>query len=413
MQRGERRSSRLIRNESRFAVLRALMRPGRATRQQLASATGLSNATVANIVNELLQVGVIHVDSVGSSIGRPFSRLAITADRVVLVGVDVAETYVQAIAYDLRLHELASAELQIEQDPSTPQVVVEHIARGVRCAVERAGTTMDDVGGVGVSLPGQVTPETGVSVFAPNWAWHDVPVLDLLHDALGADVPVHLDNPLKAVAVAELWLGDAAVDETVVVVNLGTGVGVGYLQSGRLVRGVSNNAGEWGHTMLAFEGRRCRCGRRGCIEAYVGVPGMIATAQELSPDAAAAPRSAQTAFVHDLHDRLAAGDAAAGDVLRRTADYLAAGLGDLVNLLNPDRIVLTGWMPAALGRWLLPAVQDALAGEALPASLSAVTLARLELAGNPVALGMGLFAMERFLAAVGVPSRAAHRTATG
>ena len=108
------------------------------------------------------------------------------------------------------------------------------------------------------------------AVVAPHGSWSNVELLALLRERIG--LPLVVENPLKAIATAELWLGRGRDAASMVTVNLGTGVGAGIVLEGRILRGATNSAGEWGHSLLVYDGRTCRCGRRGCVEAYVGAP---------------------------------------------------------------------------------------------------------------------------------------------
>ncbi len=398
------RSASDIRNESRFAVLRQLLSAGTATRQQLAVATTLSTATVANVVGELLDAGLVHVVGKGASIGRPSSTLAINNEPLRLLGVDVAETYATAALYSLSLEHLHEHTESLDDSDNQPSTVIAGVAAAVRGALAQAGVTPDRVGGIGISVPGQVMPGTGVSVFAPNWDWHQVNLRDRLDAELELTVGAHLDNPLKAVTVAALWLGNGPATDTMVVVNLGTGVGVGIAIAGRLVRGTCNNAGEWGHTTLVQDGRPCRCGRRGCVEAYIGVPGMQATLAEVAPDHPAVALH-QDAFIAAVVAGLEADDPTMTELLDRTCASLAYGLGDVINLLNPDRIMLCGWMFRALRIWIMPRLIELVAAQALEASLDVVSIQPLEIGRNPVTAGMAIFALEDVLARHGLPSR--------
>ncbi|WP_152364991.1 ROK family transcriptional regulator [Microlunatus speluncae] len=398
------RSASDIRSESRFAVLRQLLSSGTATRQDLAVATTLSTATVANVVAELLDAGLVHVVGKGASVGRPSSKLAISDEPLRLVGVDIAETYATAAIYSLSLEHLAEHSEPLDDTDNQPRTVIAGVVAAVHGALARAGVHPDAVAGIGISVPGQVMPSTGVSVFAPNWDWHQVNLRDQLEPELGLSVGVHLDNPLKAVTVAALWLDNGPSTDTMVVVNLGTGVGAGIAINGRLVRGTCNNAGEWGHTTLVQDGRPCRCGRRGCVEAYVGVPGMQATLAELAPDHPAVALH-QDAFIAAVAAGLEADDPTMMALLDRTCASLAYGLGDVVNLLNPDRILLCGWMFSALQTWIMPRLTELVPAQALEASLDVVSIQPLEVGRNPVTAGMAIFALEDVLARHGLPSR--------
>ncbi|MFM9445871.1 ROK family protein [Streptomyces acidiscabies] len=403
-----RHTARDLRGENRFAVLHALFDLGPSSRQELARHTGLSQATVTTLVGEFLAEGVLVIAArERGGVGRPYERLAIDPDRGRIVGVDVAETYVVATVYDLTLGVLGQGEVALDEHENGQGYVVDGIVSAIGTAVDAGGVGRERIVGVGVSMPGHVHPGAGVSVFAPNWDWHDVRIEELL--AARLELPVHVDNPLKAVALSEMWFGVGRSVDSMAVVNLGTGVGVGIALDGSLIRGTTNNAGEWGHTLLELDGRPCRCGRRGCVEAYVGAAGLEATLAAIAPDHPALRRRGQRDFVVAVADGLAAGDPVVEELLARTAHYLAAALGDLVNLLNVPTVTLTGWMSRALADRLVPAVREELPRHVLPGSLPGLTVQASPVPGNAVALGMAAFTLERFLERLGLASPARAR----
>ena len=293
------RTSRDIRSANRLTVVQQVVAAGTTSRQRLAADTGLSLGTVATLVGELTALGLlVEAGREDSGGGRPRGLVTANPHGGLLVGVDVAETYVHVDLFDTTLTRLAGAEETLHPLERRPHQVVRRIVSGVDTVL--AGTDAR-VLGVGVSVPGQVDREGGVSVFAPNWDWHDVPLRDLLADGLA--LPLHLDNPLRAAVLAELWAGAARGRDDVAVINLGTGVGAGLAFGGVLYRGGSNSAGEWGHTTLVLDGRLCRCGSRGCVEAYVGAPGIMQTLRDLAPTSPLLHPEDQTATL----DALAAG----------------------------------------------------------------------------------------------------------
>lgn len=400
-----RQTSRDLRNESRFEVLHALFELGPSTRQEIAQHTGLSTATVATLVTEFLAEGVLRIATLERrTVGRPYERLAIDPGRGRIVGVDVAETYVAATVFDIALTPISQGEVTLDEHENSQSYVVDGIIRAVEAAVADSAGGLDQILGSGISMPGQVSPDAGVSVFAPNWDWHDVQIEALLAQRL--KIPVYVDNPLKAVTLAEMWFGIGRVSDSMAVVNLGTGVGAGIAIDGALIRGANNNAGEWGHTLLQLDGRPCRCGRRGCVEAYLGVHGIETSLAEIDPDHPALRQSLQRDFVDAVAQGLAAGDPALTELAARTSHYLAAALGDLVNLLDVPSITLTGWTSTALAEWLVPAVREELPQHVLPGSLPNLTVESSRVPGNPVALGMAAFALEQFLGQLGLASPA-------
>ncbi|MFE5022297.1 ROK family protein [Streptomyces sp. NPDC056656] len=396
------RTSRDIRTANRYAVLRHLIAKSPASRGELAEATGLSQATVATLVGELTALGLlVEVGFEESAGGRPRSLVAVDAAGGALIGVDVAETYVHAELFDLALGVVARAEEELRPGESAPEQVVGRIAAAVGAVVTTAGPRRPPrVLGVGVTMPGQVDRERGVAVRAANWGWRDVPLTALLAERF--PYPVHLDNPLRAATLAELWFGAARGRDDSVVINLGTGVGAGLALGGSLHRGVTNSAGEWGHTTLVLDGRPCRCGDSGCVEAYVGAPAIMRTLRELAPESTLSTDDDQTSTIGALGRAAAGGDPVALRVVRETARHLGAAVADLVNLLNPEVIVLSSWVAAALGTPLLTEVREAVARHALGSPFAATEIVLSPIPTDPVSLGAATFALEGVLSSPGL-----------
>jgi predicted NBD/HSP70 family sugar kinase len=395
------RTSRDIRTANRYEVLRQIIAVSPTSRQELAAATGLSLATVATLVGELLDLRLItEVGFEDSAGGRPRGLVAVDTSRGgALIGVDIAETYVHAELFDLALNVLARAEEDLGPGESGPEQVVGRVAAAVGSVVARAGAGAARVLGVGVSMPGQVDRATGVVEYAANWNWREVPLLDLLAEHL--PYPLHLDNPLRACTVAELWFGAARGREDAVVVNLGTGVGAGLALGGGLHRGVSNSAGEWGHTTLVLDGRPCHCGNQGCVETYVGAPGIMRNLTELAPRSPLLHPEDQTATIDALARAVAANEPVGLAVVRYTARYLGAAIADLINLLNPEVVVLSSWVASRLGEPLLREVRTAVARRALGRPLAATEIVLSPIPTDPVSLGAATFALEGVLRSAG------------
>ncbi|MEU9451270.1 ROK family transcriptional regulator [Streptomyces sp. NPDC048277] len=394
-------TSRDIRTANRYEVLRHIIAESPTSRQELAAVTGLSLATVATLVGELLELRMItEVGFEDSAGGRPRGLVAVNASGGALIGVDIAETYVHVELFDLALNVLARAEEDIRPGENRPEQVVGHAAAAIGAVVAQAGIEGARVLGVGVSVPGQVDRDTGIAEYAPNWDWHEVPLLDLLSEHIA--YPLHLDNPLRACAVAEQWFGAARGRGDTVVVNLGTGVGAGLALGGRLHRGVSNSAGEWGHTTLVLDGRPCHCGNHGCVETYVGAPGIMLNLRETSPQSPLLHPDDQTATIDALARGVADGDPVALEVVRDTARYIGAGIANLVNLLNPELVVLSSWVARRLGEPLLDEVRAAVRRHALGRPFAATEIVLSPIPTDPVCLGAATFALEGALRSVGL-----------
>lgn len=392
-----RTTTRDLRWANRLKILHHLYAAKPVSRLALSRACDLSLATVANVIADLLREGiVVEAGLVDSEGGRPTALLQINPTRGFLIGVDVSETYIHFDLFDLTLQHCATVERGLRDDENQPDQIVSQLVRGINELMSIGGVTHSDVLGVGISLPGLVDRVAGMAVFAPNWGWRQVPVLDLLRPAV--PLPLFLDNPLKACTLAELWFGAGRGIDHFLTITIGTGVGVGIAVNGALYRGATNSAGEWGHVMIERGGRLCHCGKQGCLEAYLGALGIIQTLCEHDPTSGLQVAHDQTATIRAIATAAQCGDPTALLTVRDTTEYLGAGVAMLVNLFNPQVIVLRGWVIEQLGSLLLPGLRQAVAADSLQQSLGATTIQLTTLHHNEVSLGAATFALEGFLA---------------
>ncbi|MFD7904996.1 ROK family protein [Kitasatospora sp. NPDC059747] len=350
-----------LRRGSRSAVLRRLYFDGPLSRQELGALTGLSAGSVSNVTGELLADGLVEeCGSVGSDGGRPRTMLRVAPGRARLVGVDVGETQVRVALFDLARAELAAADQPLSDRGRDVGRVAELILAGLADVLDRTGTAAEQVLGVGIGVPGiveQGAPGTDgphVVVHSQTLGWDAVPLGRLLR--AGTDLPLFVDNGAKTLGQAEMWFGAGRGARHAVVALLGSGVGACVIADGARFRGATSSAGEWGHTKVHVGGRRCRCGARGCLEAYVGAGALV------ERWGAAASRRGEKSGLAALLAAAEAGDPGAVGLLDEAAEYLGAGIADLVNLFNPERIVIGGWAGLLLGPRLLPGIRAA-AGE--------------------------------------------------
>ena len=235
----------------------------------------------------------------------------------------------------------------------------------------------------------------GVSIFAPNWGWRNVSLLDLVQTQL--HLPILLDNGAQAMALAEMWFGAGKGINNLVVLLVGTGIGSGVITDGKLYRGVSNSAGEWGHTCIAMNGRPCRCGSRGCIEAYAGAPAIIEQIRERAPVSALLNHGSQIEILRALGAAARKGDPLAVGMMDEIGATLGTGIGNLINLFNPQLIVLGGWAGTLLGADLLSRIQAIVGQVALDQPLANTSIRVSALGWDAVSLGAATLALQAFL----------------
>lgn len=229
--------------------------------------------------------------------------------------------------------------------------IVQLIERVIAETMSATGLGREACLGVGIGSPGPLDRKSGVVIFTPNLNWRDVPLRDRVQEAVR--LPASLDNDANCATLGEWWLGAARGARHVVGLTLGTGIGGGLILDGRLYHGVSDVAGELGHSTIDSTGRRCGCGNYGCLEAYASGPAIAERAREAL--AGGEPSALPQLVGGDLARLTAAtvyaaakdGDRLALEVVRDTARFLGTGVANLLNIFNPEVVVLAGGVTQA------------------------------------------------------------------
>jgi len=353
------------------------------SRADLARRMQLARGGVSLLVNELIAEGLVYEGATGKAArGRKPTFLHVrTHDRMV-IAVDVRFSQT-----DLMLSDFSGREVALETFSTvfSPREFVRDLAQRVRRLL-RAHNATTDCEGMGLVVPGMVDHRSGRILNAPTLNWHNVDLREALASATG--LPVQVENAAKACVLSQMWLArdELASNHDFALVTVSDGVGVGIVANGELFRGHENMAGEFGHIPLSMDGPRCLCGNLGCWEAYVS---NIATlSRYLGRDASKIhPRlvlESDTArlTVTDLVARARQGDAKALTSIQSTARYLGSGLANVVNGLNPARVILIGEITTA---WDLieGTVREALKERSLTEALGATRVHVASSVENP------------------------------
>jgi glucokinase len=209
-----------------------------------------------------------------------------------------------------------------------------------------------DIIGVGIGAPGPLDRERGLVIVAPNLGWRNFPLRDRIAERL--DLPATLDNDANCATVGEWWQGAARGGTNVIGMTIGTGIGGGLIVDGKLFHGSSDVAGEIGHTTIDLNGRHCKCGNYGCLEAYASGPAIATRAREVlvrEETASLLPSlvdgKLETLTAETVYKAAQQGDAVANEIVRDTARYLGAGIANLLNIINADVVVVAGGVTLA------------------------------------------------------------------
>jgi glucokinase len=304
-----------------------------------------------------------------------------------VLGIDIGGTnlVVGSVAEDgSALHALGSEPTHAEAGQSD---VLDRLIALAKRTLDQTRREFPDaeVLGVGVGAPGPLDTKSGIVLLTPNLGWVNLPLRQIIHDRLG--LPAVLDNDANCAVLGEWWMGAARGTRNAIGITIGTGIGGGIVVDGKLYHGASDCAGEIGHTTIDTEGRRCKCGNYGCLEAYASGPNIAMRAVE-EITAGAVSRlagyvggdlrqiTAQTVY-QAAHD----GDDLALEVVNDTAKFLGAGIANLLNIFNPEVVVVCGGVTLA-GDHLFVPLRREVARRAFKPAVSVCRIVPCELAGT-------------------------------
>lgn len=336
------------------------------SRAELARRLGLSRSTVSGITAELLDEELISEDEAApSSGGRPPILLRFRDDRFVIIGVEIGGSHVTCLRTDLRgeVEHQHTAAWEVYDDPRGTIALVERL---VDAALLDVGPERTRVG-VGLAVPSPLDGQGRLSErILP--AWRGIDVGELVYRRYG--LPVLVDNDANLGALAEAWWGAGHGVDDFAYVKVASGVGAGYILRGEIFRGSSGTAGEIGHCAVAPSGRTCRCGLSGCLEAEVGSRAIVEKAAErLSAHPGSALATVSPLTLPAVVAAARAGDPLSIEIISDAGRHLGIALANLVNLLNPSRVVLGGHVTMAKD-FLLPALFEAMSERALATNVA-------------------------------------------
>ncbi|WP_413867954.1 ROK family protein [Albidovulum sp.] len=313
-------------------------------RVQVARELGVSPASVTTLTSELIEMGLLEEvsaqrDQGDGGRGRPAVALGVRADARLVAGIKLSDREHTAVIVDFAGNLIADE--AIPRQPGAMEIgdLVDVSATLVAGLCAKAQIEVSRLSAIGLGVPGFVDSAAGVVHWSPVLAGRHVPLARAASERLGR--PVHIDNDANLVTLAELWFGAGRGLSDFAVVTIEHGLGMGFVMNHRIYRGGQGLGMELGHTKVQLDGALCRCGQRGCLEAYVADYALVREATTALNWTSRETQSVNI-LLESLFDHAKAGNAAARSIFHRAGRYLALGLANVVNLFDPELIILSG-----------------------------------------------------------------------
>lgn len=382
-----------VQEMNRSLVIRLLRKMQVCSRAELAKETGLKQATITNIVNDLMDWGLVkETGIIEGAKGRRSIGIAFNSDLYKVVGVRLARKY-----FSVGLFDLAGTEHSIETQSiditSGPDTAFKKMKKAIQKTLQYAGK--ERVIGIGIAIPGPFFRDEGrIGLMTEFPRWERILIQDELQKDLG--LPVYLEHDANAGALAEWWFGPHSREMgTMIYIAAGQGVGAGIVINGKIFRGSLGTAGEIGHMSISFDGPKCECGNNGCLEHYCST---IALTREIEKNMPNYPKSLliNDSSFKSIIKAVEKDDELAVKVFRQTAWYLGFGLSSIINSFNPDVLVI-GDELAQAGTYLLRVVRDTIKEHVIESIYKSVAIELTSFEKDPALIGASALAVDKIL----------------
>jgi predicted NBD/HSP70 family sugar kinase len=370
-----------LREANRARIVDAVKRHGGLTQVELAGATGLSPATVSNIVKELGASGVLHTTPSTRS-GRRAQHVTLARALGLVAGIHFSTRHLRVALADVAHTVVAEHHLPLAKDHRADNEL-NRTARLIADMLESVDATMAEVLAVGVALPAPINLRTGtISRTGIMRGWDAVPVAEVMERRLKR--PVFVDNNANLGARAEFRSGALRGKENAVYLSIDDGIGAGLIINGKVFRGHNGSAGEFGHFTIDENGPLCRCGNRGCLETYVGGPALIESLRG----------NHRGLKLHDIVVRAIAGDPKCIRAIADAGRHIGIAAANLCNIVDPSRLVVGGELSQA-GELLLGPMRHALERAVIVGADSVPDIVQSQLGSRAEMLGAIALAVDR------------------
>jgi predicted NBD/HSP70 family sugar kinase len=327
---------------NQFNILNTIRKAGLISRVEIAKLTGQSRAAVTNITADLIQEKMIFEKETKASTSRGRRRvlLALNPDAAFVVGVKLSAFQVSFAVTNLQADILSSLIMPVRISKRPVEFVADLIEEGIRHCVAEARLTMEKISGIGIGVPGFVDSEKGVTYWSPLYRRGNKTLRHLIEAR--CKIKTYIENDANTVTLAQQWFGEGKEVDNFLVVTVEHGVGMGIVVNGQIYRGVKGIGAEFGHLVIRPGGAPCRCGKRGCIEAYVADYCILERAVEACKAGEWKYNSTSSLTIEEVTDIAKRGEPALKKIFKNAGEILGLGIAGLVQIFNPEKIIVAG-----------------------------------------------------------------------
>jgi predicted NBD/HSP70 family sugar kinase len=327
---------------NRFNILNTIRNAGLISRVEIAALTGQSRAAVTNITARLLKEKIIveKETETSSSRGRRRVLLALNPTAAYVVGVKLSAFQVSFAVTNMQADVLSSLIMPVRIGKKSVEFVADLIEEGIRHCVSEARLNMRKIAGIGIGIPGLVDSEKEITLWSPLYKRGNRTMRELIQDRF--NIKTHIENDANTVTLAQQWFGEGRGVANFLVVTVEHGVGMGIVVNGQLYRGVKGIGAEFGHLVIIPGGAPCRCRKRGCIEAYVADYSVLGAAIDACKAGRWQCKNIASLTIEEVTVIAQQGEPALRKIFKRGGEILGLGISGLVQIFNPEKIIIAG-----------------------------------------------------------------------
>ncbi|RSL32106.1 ROK family transcriptional regulator [Salibacterium salarium] len=375
----------LVKKINKSIVLQTIQSRSPISRAQISKDSGLNKATVSALVSELMEENFVQEIGTGlSSGGRKPVMLYFNKTAGYSIGIDLGVNYILAVLTDLQGNVVEQVEEKLEE--TSTAYVFPRLKKTVNALMEKGSASPYGIVGIGVGVPG-ITDKDGMILFAPNLNWERVDLKRYLEDEY--NLPVVIENEAKAGAHGEKIYGAGKESSDLIYVSMGIGIGTGIIINDKLYKGASGISGEMGHFTIEANGKKCRCGNKGCWELYSSESALLEQARSLSSV------KSKLLTLEGLIKEAEDGNTEVINLFNQIGEYAGIGLTNVINTFNPEQIII-GNRFSKLQKWLTNPIQHVLEQRLLPYYHDSLNISFSHFGIHSSALGSAAFSVEAF-----------------